>query len=275
MDKTVLKIEHESDDYWTMDMLKSALPLPIPILDPGDREKMTGLKAPYKPEPGIEQLRTTRVGDTTQNPFKFVGKLFMTFNGQRYQGSAWVYANRAIASAGHCIYDKDNGGAASNVIFIPRYDDGAAPIGQWRVTDAVIYNGWKDNRYFEYDMSGLIVDRPIAAACGGQLDFEITPQDSPYRSSGYPAESIAGYGFDGKHMWTSTGSNLAGGNFRKMENNMTGGCSGGPWTILPREPGSFASNGLNSFRYQDEPNVMYSPVCDAKFKSIHDDVKNS
>jgi hypothetical protein len=51
-----------------------------------------------------------------------------------------------------------------------------------------------------------------------------------------------------------------------MENEMTGGCSGGPWTTLD----DHVAIGLNSHRLVPHDNRMFSPLFDEDFLLLLD-----
>lgn len=57
-----------------------------------------------------------------------------------------------------------------------------------------------------------------------------------------------------------------------MHNNMTGGCSGGPW--LTSYNNQIYVNGINSFNYQGEEGKMYSPYFGEGFLNLINVVKD-
>ena len=97
------------------------------------------------------------------------------------------------------------------------------------------------------------------------------PDQGPYRSLGYPREPVPGHAFNGEHMWQSLGGYINGTNPICMRNNMTRGCSGGPW-IVTNNRKSYA-NGMNSFRCDTEPGTMYSPYFGDGLLNLYDMVK--
>jgi V8-like Glu-specific endopeptidase len=279
------------EEYWTEDRLLEAQPI--------GREAEPGLalealfEEAFEPEgdaelnrsePGAAQVaeldldniaagsfRTDRVPDRTVFPYAVVGKLFMTFDGQNYVGSAWVTADSGIFTAGHCVFDEGaEDGWADRVLFIPQYHQGAEPLGRWAVTTLHTLAGWAaggEDKY-KYDMAAGRVDRPI----GGQTGVmgwmaNYPPDQGPYQAIGYPARYLSpAYPFDGQEMWRSSGGYLGGQNPIKMANNMTQGCSGGPRLTL--RDGEIYANGLNSFRWSNEPDTMYSPYFGRGFLNL-------
>ncbi len=210
---------------------------------------------------------TQRVPNRTVIPYCAVGKLFMTFNGNRYVGSAWTIGESTVFTAGHCLYDSGTGGAgwADNLLFVPQYHNGAEPLGRWAAIEMATLNGWKagGSDRFKYDLAAFRVDRPIRPATGslGWL-ANAQPNQGCVTGIGYPAANP----FDGREMWRSSGRYVSGSNPIQMRNDMTGGCSGGPWEIW--RDGVPLTNGLNSFRYTNDPTTMYSPYFGEGFLNL-------
>ena len=220
-----------------------------------------------------DSFTTTRVptGSLDDFPYSAIGKLFMTFDGEDFVGSAWVIAESAVFMAAHCIYDAKRGGWADNILFVPQFNAGSRPVGDWTARSLVALEGWTQHRNFEYDLAAFVTDRPIRTSTGS-LGWMANhaPNQGPYKAIGYPCRPLPGFRFDGRRMWQSIGGYIQGTNPIQMHNNMTGGCSGGPW-IVARNRNAYA-NGLNSFRYQGQPTTLYSPYFGDAFLTIYDRV---
>src|SRR2546421_723304 len=72
-------------------------------------------------------------------PYSAIGKLFMTFPNapganKNYQGSAWAIGEKAIFTAGHCLFDHTLGGAANAVVFAGHYRQGQY-LKKWTVVN--------------------------------------------------------------------------------------------------------------------------------------------
>ncbi len=255
--------EQELAAYWTPQAIASAIPLPFPLLPTtvsaggptaggqasGGSRPLDGMLA------GRECFTTSLVNDMTVFPYCAVGKLFMTFGGANYIGSAWVIGERTICTAGHCVYDHATGWA-TNVMFAGRFNQGAA-IGFWPIPTLAALNGWINDRDFRYDIGFGIASQPIRPVMGKLGWMANYPANQgPYTEIGYPAVPIAGYPFDGQRMWQSVGNYVDGSEIIQACGNMTGGCSGGPWAI--RRDDDWRGNGLNSHR-QANPKRIYSP----------------
>ena len=191
----------------------------------GDDEDMADLRNSFK----TDRVPTENHGDF---PYCAVDKLFMTFGGEDFAGSAWVVAEQAVFTAAHCIYDHKRGGWADNVLFVPQFDADAAPVGKWTSRSVVALKGWIQDHKFDYDLAAFVTDRPIRPETGS-LGWMANhaPNQGPYKSIGYPKVPLHGFRFDGRRMWQSVGGYIQGTNPIQMHNNMTGGCSGGPWIV--------------------------------------------
>lgn len=194
----------------------------------------------------------------------------MTFGTQDYVGTGWVISESAVFTAGHCVFA--NKSWAKNILFIPQYDISAPPIGRWSASISYSLNGWTSNRDFKYDMGVFKTHKPIGPKTGS-LGWmaNYAPNQGPYKSLGYPAVPIQGFNFDGDHLWESIGGYISGTNPLCMHNNMTQGCSGGPW-IVTRNRNVYV-NGLNSFRFSNQPGVMYSPYFGDGFVNLYNKAK--
>lgn len=218
-------------------------------------------------------FKTTRVQDRDDLPYSTVGKMFMTFDGADFVGTGWVVAEKAVFSAGHCVFDGDRGGWADNILFVPQYDNGSAPVGRWTSVNIHSLKGWTEKGDYRYDMAAFETNtliRPKTGSLGWMANFP--PNQGPYKSIGYPARPVPGYNFNGAHMWQSIGGYITGNNPIQMHNNMTPGCSGGPWVVSKSQ--NVYANGLNSFRYTNEPGTMYSPYFGQGFLNLYEAVKS-
>ena len=135
-------MSESTTDFWSESAMKSAQPIEIEI-DPtemavemlaeaewqaeGDaviqeptHPENSMMAAPaWDPQPPCPTTgsNTERVPNRGIIPYCAVGKLFMTFDGARFVGSAWTIAGSGVFTAGHCVYDHDRGGWADNILF--------------------------------------------------------------------------------------------------------------------------------------------------------------
>lgn len=297
-DVTVVSSEDESTmdevaTYWTDEAMALAEPIEAPI----EEEELLAIMAPTpwqqmgapmvmesvpaegesiedeeETPPPLSSFTTDRVAQTDNLPYATVGKMFMAFDNKNYVGTGWVFAEKAVFTAGHCVFSSKDGGWADKILFIPQYDNGSATVGRWTATTIYSLKGWTEKRDFKYDMGVFVTDtliRPKTGSLGWMANYP--PNQGPYKSIGYPASPVPGHNFNGRHMWQCTGGYIKGNNPLQMHNNMTGGCSGGPWVVTRNR--RVYGNGLNSFRYTTEPNTMYSPYFGDGFISLYNAVK--
>lgn len=289
-EENVLEMAAETEEYWSEEQMAGAIPI-------GREEEPTVglqalLEAAWAPEGEAElgeselsgnqaanlglagltgEFETIRVPNRAAFPYSAVGKLFMTFDNQNFVGSAWVTGQSAIFTAGHCIFDEGvEDGWADRVLFVPQFHQGTEPLGRWAVTELHTLSGWAagGEDKFKFDLGSARLDRPIrpqSGAIGWMANYP--PDQGPYQAIGYPARFLsAAFPFNGSEMWRSNGIYLGGDNPIKMANNMTQGCSGGP--RLTAHNGEIYANGLNSFRWSNEPDTMYSPYFGQGFLNL-------
>lgn len=209
-------------------------------------------------------------------PFITIGKLFFNQNGGSYVCSASSIASssasHAIITAGHCIND-GAGHWSTNMVFVPAYNNGNAPYGQWTIIYSTerAFVVWINNADLARDVAGAKVNNnngATLASAVGWLGFawnfsrvqhwwEIGyPQASPFNGA-YMISCQSSYAYDSP-FGTSPKPMGAG-------CDMTGGCSGGPWVFRPGS-GNYI-NGVNSHRRTGFGQEMYSPYIDGTVKT--------
>jgi V8-like Glu-specific endopeptidase len=273
----------EVTSYWTKERMSEALPLPLPTLDKSPVLNLLRDKGepffsnPQGPDNEVDDFflapSTSLVENTTVSPYQAVGKIFGRFGGQGFVGSGFVVGESTIATAGHCVYNFESGEWASDLIFLPQYRNGET-IGTWTVRDIITPIGWRRDRSYEHDLGFVILSRPIRPQTGKiGLMANFPPNQGPYTAIGYPAARTDSYPFDGKLMWQSVGNYAGGSSVVRAENNMTGGCSGGPWAVF--KDNKWLANGVNSHNYSDDPNSLYSPYFGDNIVSLLEWMRNN
>ncbi|MCG8349863.1 MAG: hypothetical protein MI924_19020 [Chloroflexales bacterium] len=254
------------------------VPAVLPQIDEGAAvasdlaEPDAAIEAPITPD-------ATEVPSYGAFPYSAVGKLFFKQYGSSYVCSAAVIKNRSIWTAGHCVHAGDgrSNGWSTDVVFVPQYRNGSAPVGQWTISQLWTTSGWYYNENFDVDYAGGQVDDRNGRAIGsrtGILGFKYNQSYSAtYRAVGYPAASP----FDGQRMWYCNSGlkrTLSGNPSPFSINcNMTGGSSGGPWIRNFRSGSSSGANYLNgntSFGISFYPNELFSPYFDRAAKRFLD-----
>lgn len=212
----------------------------------------------------------------TKWPFITIGKLFFNQNGGSWVCSASSIASssasHAIITAGHCIND-GAGHWSSSMVFVPAYNNGAAPYGQW----PIIYS---TERAFVSWVSGGDLARDIAGAKTyplggltlaqkvGWLGFAWNwSRVNAWWQIGYPQAAP----FTGAWMIACQASYAYDSPFGSSPKPMgvgcdqTGGTSGGPW-VLGIGSGNYV-NGVQSHRRTGFNSELYSPYVDSTVKT--------
>jgi V8-like Glu-specific endopeptidase len=294
----ILKKQKEILEYWSTVRMKNAIPIESinkqekPNYDkdhePWEQEGTpTIIESKYPKDtdeinlPKIKKIKKSRGFSTNlisffdyyESPYKPVGKLFMSFGNKDYVGTAWVIAHEGICTAGHCVYNHSEGGWANNVMFIPGHSDNNDFNPVCIGVELNTLKGWKEKRDFSFDIATIKLSENIGNWTGSiGVMFNFPPNQGKYNSIGYPAKPKPKYPFFGVKMWHSIGNYISGTREIKMQNNMTGGSSGGPW-VITRNNMHYA-NGINSFTYKNEPNNMYSPYFGQGILNLYNEVKN-
>ena len=264
------QVASRASSYWTKENMENATPVPLRTA-PKDLLNQSGgqigasrVVSGALPKSARRQAaQTVEVPNYSQFPFSCVGKLFMREGNRNFVGSAWVIGQQTIFSAAHCLFD-DNGTFYDDVIFVPQFDNGQEPLGRFAAVQMAVDNRYTtlSGNHLNFDLGIAILDRPVGNDTG-IVSFAENPISqialgAQVTGVGYPANPP----FDGTDMFQSTGSVVrdsapgsAQERFFGAENNMTGGCSGGPWF----DPGGVVV-GLNSFVFEGEqPPIMHSP----------------
>jgi V8-like Glu-specific endopeptidase len=264
---------NEIISYWNEDRKLSAKPILLPVsnkLSISDfitNEGEPSVGQPLGPDneksETFSEARTSLVENIVIDPFRAVGKIF-TQNAQGALGtaSAFVIGESTIVTAAHCVYSISDGGWLKNLTFVPQYNNGKSIEGDWAISNVQVPLGWRMNESFEYDIAVVILSKPVRPQTGKLAWLANFPQNQSYLGIGYPGgldeTPPADYPFDGQRMWQSQGNYIGGSSIMKVDgNNMTAGCSGGPWTVL--RDNIWYANGLNSNRLPEEPNTIRSP----------------
>lgn len=200
-------------------------------------------------------------------PAKTIGKLYFWQYGVPYVCSAASIGNSAIWTAGHCVHSGDGteSGWSYNAVFIPAYENGKKPLGQYRVINFWVMNEWKNNNDYAHDMGGAVVTlfkKKTLSQRVGALGFAWNqPLPKHWFEIGYPAE----YPFDGnKQVVCAASYAYSDPNFTPQTIGIgcdqTAGTSGGPW-LLNYNNGNYL-NGNMSYRYTGNSFEIFSPYYD-------------
>ncbi len=213
------------------------------------------------------------------------GKVFFTntTNHLNYVCSATVVNSEgrdAVWTAGHCVHGGAGGSWHANWVFAPNYYYGAnAYYGLWYANQLWTRTGWASSSDLTEDMGVAIVGTRygyhIVDYTGGQGIAWNYSKDYYAYDFGYPQEAP----FDGGRLIGCAGTTFPEWTFLwwsadtiGLHCDMTRGSSGGAW--LRWFNGSWGYiNGLNSYKYDNDPSTMYSPYFDGAASSLYNTIR--
>lgn len=261
-DRHAVPQEASAGDGWSAERMEAAIPgeaLVAGKLDQPIGAAATGtLDVPAEAaDPAVTPFATR------ESPVPHIGKVFFSLGGSDYvcSGNAVASANEStVATAGHCL-NSGPGAFATEFVFVPAYENGRAPYGQWAATDLVAPTQWTRDGDITYDTGFAVVSSPSGASLTDTVGASGVAFDEgrgkAYRAYGYPA----GAPFDGQTLQSCLGTATAD-PYGQSESqgipcDMTGGSSGGPWFIGGNADGR--QNSVNSFGYDNVPDTMFGP----------------
>jgi V8-like Glu-specific endopeptidase len=164
-----------------------------------------------------------------------------------------------VFTAGHCVVEggKAKWYNAQPWIFVPRYNNGNAPYGQWTARQLWSLNGWINDGNRTYDIGAAVMNtnasgQRLVNVVGGQGIEWNYPLVQYHFQFGYPARSP----FNGSTLKYCTGTTYNDGGHQGINCNMTEGASGGPW--LDDFDGTFGRvNSVNSWVFWNGAGVRY------------------
>lgn len=203
------------------------------------------------------------------------GRVFFTTGGQdaSCSGNAVNSANGdVVVTAGHCV--KFEGQWATNWVFVPGYDHGDKPFGEWPAGTLMATQQWDSSEDINHDVGMAVVNerngQSLTDVVGGQgIAFNATRGQQMY-SFGYPAAPP----YDGESLIYCSGEvrdDILGSNDQGMTCDMTGGSSGGPWFLdFDESAGAGIQNSVNSFKYIFDNSTMYGPYFGDSVEALYD-----
>jgi V8-like Glu-specific endopeptidase len=252
----------------------AALPKGPPGSTPGHNPDSHGDEKSSAPELELHGAGTeVEVSDPLTYPWRTVGKLLYTQNGQPDAGSGALISPNILLTAGHCLYDKKNGGYSIGVDFFPSWGVGAKgrdqkdPFYKFNCSFLAWWLAWEKDRNYAYDYGLAWIDK----APGNHLGWlgyawNQTTQGRRWTAYGYPpADPKAPTA--GNTMKAVVGHNAESPmkGMIAMTNNLMGhGASGGPWVTTdpvetdPNDHWPYHVNGVHSIVYAP-PLIACSP----------------
>ncbi len=246
----------------------------LPGLLPGAAPEAPAQAAPPATAPRTAQQGGGYPWNTGGSVTRTTGKVFFTLEGTDYvcSGSAVRSANRdTVLTAGHCV-NNGPGEFATRWIFVPAYRDGQRPFGSWTARRLLTPAPWSERGDVNYDVGFAVLNatsgRHLTDVVGAQPIAFNTARGGYRHSFGYP--SVGGY--NGARLFYCHGNaqrDKYGSQDEGIPCDMTEGSSGGPWLSgFNARTGQGTLTSVNSFGYDDMPNVMFGPYLGEKAQAL-------
>ncbi|NKQ56591.1 peptidase [Amycolatopsis sp. K13G38] len=260
-------------DFWTPEAMRAATPLDNVLATVGNavqRLVPSGLPSAVPASASNSGGPWSGGGKVTRT----AGRVFFLFNGAKAScsGDAVTSGNKSVViTAGHCV--KYQGTWHTNWVFVPGYDNGNAPYGEWAASQTLTTPQWEAGEDLNYDVGAAVVQplngRRLTDVVGGQgIAFNQQRGQTMY-TFGYPAEGK----YDGTKLDYCSGSTFTdfiSSNDNGMRCDMTGGSSGGPWFVnFDEGTGTGLQNSVNSFGYTFMPGYMFGPYFGSDVQNLY------
>ena len=270
-------VEHASarkaGEFWTVARMRAAKPIELnrsgPLVRSGERHGHRGKPHRITARLGAFGADFEQVADPTAPEFRVHGAIFLSFGIFGYgrcSGTAVRSRNRSVViTAAHCL----NGGGArgrwfgGKSVFVPAYRYGQRPFGVFPARWIDTTEQWRANGSENFDVGAMVVGRNEAGmrlvdAVGGAgiawnlkagqtFDVHGYPAEAPFNGETQrvcPARPFLGH--DANSFLFAGPLNLA------VACGLTGGASGGGWTI---EGGTL--NSITNYGYFDKGSPVY------------------
>jgi V8-like Glu-specific endopeptidase len=243
--------------FWTPGRIREAQPLEVRPEAPA----ITSTKARSTGEFGSN---FEEVVDPTAPAYRVNGAIFVSlgiFGYARCSGTAIASPNESVVvTAGHCVNSGGHGGLwfRDQWVFVPAYRFGQRPFGVFPARWLDTTRQWRRSGSENFDVGAAVVGRnqrgeTLNEAVGGVgIAWNLKPRQN-FEVHGYPAEEP----FDGETQRVCPAARFLGhdpdsflmpGPLNLAVNcDVTGGASGGGWTIDGK-----TLNGVTDYGYSDE-----------------------
>ncbi|MCX4800525.1 peptidase [Streptomyces sp. NBC_01214] len=277
--------QQHTHGFWTAERMRGATPLDVTAVPGAARTPVATSATPTTIAPTAAASPTAfpQAGGAWTGGgavVKTSGRVFFTMGGRTAScsGDSVTSANGStVITAGHCV--KYQGAWHTNWVFVPAYNNGSAPYGQWSATKTFATDQWAASEDMNMDV-GLAVVAPLN---GQTLSQAVGAQGIAF-NGGYNKKMYA-FGFPAAAPYDGTKLVYCSGNSGKdflltkdhgLGCNMTGGSSGGPWFQDFNEATGLGTQvSVNSFGYTFLPNRMYGPYFGNEAKAAYDKAQAS
>ncbi len=171
---------------WTARDFRQAEPADLPAPDPAGKDLPEfDLPAPQA------RISDSEIIDPAAAPYRLHGKIFFRIGADEYSCSGTVVDSKnrnVIFTAGHCVFDLETRNWVQDLVFLPGYKNGQAPLGVFNGGKMVTTNGWKDSGSQSYDIAAVALTQPIQDSFGARkIHFGADPRNRSYTIYGYPS----------------------------------------------------------------------------------------
>ncbi|MHC5794622.1 trypsin-like serine peptidase [Lacisediminihabitans sp. FW035] len=265
-------------DYWTAERMRDATPGDALVADHAaaaatGAQSRAATSGTARTVPSQAATVSPQPNAASEATVSHIGKVFFTLGGTDYvcSGNAIASSNEStVATAGHCV-NEGPGAFASRWIFVPAYESGTAPYGQWTASELTAPSQWTSGGDITYDTGfatvGTLNGSTLSDTVGASAVSFNQARGLTYNAFGYPAASP----FNGETLKSCSGNSSDDPNGQTESQgiacDMTGGSSGGPWFIGSGSGGS--QNSINSFGYNNVQNTMFGPYWGSVIQSAY------
>lgn len=131
-----------------------------------------------------------RVANTRLMPYQAICKLYMrTRTNKNYIGSGYLTHGNKVVTAGHCVYDHDEGGWMESIIIVPGKNGPSEPYGRYTAGNIAAVRGWTEERSERYDMGVIKLSSNVSHS--GRIQMELANSDRA-TVCGYPGDRDQG-----------------------------------------------------------------------------------
>ncbi len=266
--------------FWTAERMMRAKPLDVQVPEQPAvalRQRPAGLEAgaphvypPLSPAGATASSKSETVPDSTSPTTRQHGVVFLVtpFGLGRCSGTSVNAPNFSVVmTAAHCIHSGGRRGSWIDFrwVFVPGYRYGQRPFGVFPAKWVDTTRRWRMTGSVNYDVGAAVVSRNaggalLGKAVGGTGIAWGLDARQVFDIHGYSAELP----FDGETQSVCTDTPFLGHDVRSIlspgprnlaaECDVTGGASGGGWTI-----GKGILNSVTSYGYADDPATDFGP----------------